>query len=132
MTRSPFPARVLVIDDEKGLRDMLHYTLGRQGHSVSVAEDGEAGVAAARAAEFDVVVCDVMMPGLDGIAALEILKRDRPDLEVIMVTGFPTVETSTRAAALGAFQYLAKPYDLPGLCALIDAAAARKRGGTGA
>ncbi len=126
------PAHVLVIDDEKGLRDMLAYTFRRLKFAVAVAEDGEKGVAAALGADFDVVVCDVMMPGMDGIAVLEILKRERPLLEVVMVTGFPTDETSARAMELGAFDYLAKPYEMTALCSLIEKASARKRERAGA
>jgi DNA-binding NtrC family response regulator len=125
-------AHVLVIDDEKGLRDMLAYTFRRMKFDVAVAEDGEKGVAAALGADFDVVVCDVMMPGMDGIAVLEILKRERPLLEVVMVTGFPTDETSARALELGAFDYLAKPYEIPALCTLVEKAAVRKRERSGA
>lgn len=122
--------RVLVVDDEKGLRDMLSYTLRRLKFEVAVAEDGEKGVAAALAGNFEVVICDIMMPGMDGIAVLEILKRERPSLEVIMVTGFPTDESAARAQDLGAFDYLAKPYDVLNLCAVIENAAARKRART--
>ena len=121
------PTRVLVIDDEKGLRDMLTHTFRRMSFEVGVAEDGEKGVAAALAGEFDVVVCDVMMPGMGGMAVLEILKRERPALEVILVSGFPTDESSTRARQLGAFEYLAKPYDLMALCAALEAAVVHKR-----
>ena len=121
------PVRVLVIDDEKGLRDMLSYTLRRIGFEVAVAEDGEKGLEAARAADFDVVICDVMMPGLDGIAVLEILKRERSALEVVMVTGFPTDGTAARAKELGAFDYLAKPYEVMSLRATLEKAASRKR-----
>ena len=110
---------------------MLTHTLRRMEFEVAVAEDGEKGVAAALAGDFDVVVCDVMMPGMDGIAVLESLKRSRPALEVVMVTGFPTDETSARAMELGAFEYLAKPYDLTALCAVLEAAVARKRGRPG-
>lgn len=125
--RSNPPARILVIDDEKGLRDMLSHTLRRMKFEVAVAEDGEKGVAAALAGDFDAVVCDIMMPGIDGIEVLQILKRERPKLAVVMVTGYPTVETSARASELGAFDYLAKPYDVMALCALLEKAAARTR-----
>jgi DNA-binding NtrC family response regulator len=118
--------RVLVVDDEKGLRDMLAYVLRRMRFEVVVAEDGEKGVAAALASDFDVVVCDVMMPGMDGIAVLEILKRERPALEIVIVTGYPTGETAERARALGAFDYIAKPYEVAALCAVLERAAARK------
>lgn len=121
-------ARVLVIDDERGLRDMLSYTLRRLKFEVAVAEDGEKGVAAALAADFDVAICDIMMSGMNGIAVLEILKRERPALEVVMVTGFPTDETAARARELGAFDYLAKPYQIMELRAVLEKAVARKRG----
>jgi DNA-binding NtrC family response regulator len=119
--------RVLVIDDEKGLRDMLSYFLRRMKCEVVVAEDGEKGVAAALAADFDVVVCDVMMPGMDGIAVLEILKRERPALEFVVVTGYPTDETAARARELGAFDYIAKPYEVAALYAVIQAAARKHK-----
>lgn len=127
MSATNAATRVLVIDDEKGLRDMLAYAFRRMKFEVAVAEDGEKGAAAALAGDFDVVVCDVMMPGMGGIAVLEILKRERPLLEVVMVTGFPTDETSARAMELGAFEYLAKPYEVLALCAVLEKAAARKR-----
>lgn len=119
--------KVLVIDDEKGLRDMLAYTLARMGYQVRSAESGERGVSLARVEPFDAVICDLMMPGMDGIAVLEILKRELPGLEVIMATGFPTIETNEKAAALGAFAYLAKPYDLMAVVSLLERAVARKR-----
>lgn len=119
--------RVLVIDDEKGLRDMLFYTLKRMKFEVAVAEDGATGVAAALSADYDVVICDIMMPGMDGFAVLENLKRERPALEIVMVTGFPSDDSAARATALGAFAYLAKPYEVMALCAVLEKAAARKR-----
>ncbi len=121
------PKSLLVIDDEKGLRDMLSHALSRRGWKVKTAESGETGVAAARAEDFDVILSDIMMPGMDGLAVLEILKRELPTTEVLLVTGYPTAESSERAAALGAFSYLAKPYDLMALCALLEEAVAAKR-----
>lgn len=125
---SAFRVRVLVIDDEKDLLELLSLALRRRGCVVSVADSGEAGVAAARAAEFDVVICDVVMPGMDGPAVLEVLKRERPTIEVIMVTGSPRAETGARCAQLGAFEYLSKPYRLSELFAAVDAAAVKRRG----
>jgi DNA-binding NtrC family response regulator len=121
--------RVLVVDDEKGLRDMMSYALKRMKLEVETAENGEKGIAMALAGAYDVVVCDVMMPGLDGVAVLEILKRERPGLEIILVTGIPDEETAARAVKLGAFDYLAKPYNLLLLFELLEKAGARKRGG---
>lgn len=125
---SALPTRVLVIDDDKYMRDLLTRAFVRRGCAVIAAENGEEGLAAARAADFDVVICDVVMPGMDGLAVLEVLKRERPRIEVIMVTGSPGAETAARSAQLGAFEYLAKPFHLAELCALLDAAAAKRRG----
>lgn len=121
------PPRVLVIDDEKGLRDMLSYSLRRLKFEVVTVEDGEKGVAAALAEPFDVVLCDVMMPGIDGIEVLEILKRERPELEVVIVTGFPTDDMAARASTLGAFAFMAKPYELMILTDTLEKAVARAR-----
>lgn len=127
MSDAPPRTHVLIIDDEKGMRDMLAFTLGKKNFDVTVVENGEKGVAAALEGDFDVVVCDIMMPGLDGIKFLEILKRERPAIEVIVVTGYPHPERYTRAKELGAFDFLSKPYAMATLCPLLEAAAARKR-----
>ncbi len=124
---SPTSARVLVIDDQKGMRDMLCFNLKQKNIEVTAAEDGEKGVEAALGGDFDAVVCDIMLPGLDGIAVLQILKRERPKLEVILVTGFPSPERRARAKELGAFEFLAKPYKMELLCSLLEEAATRKR-----
>jgi DNA-binding response OmpR family regulator len=127
MNTTNTPTRLLVIDDEKGLRDMMTYTFRRLNFEVTAAENGEVGVSAALAGDFDVVLCDIMMPGMNGIAVLEILKRERPALEIIVVTGFPSDETYARARELGAYEYVAKPYDLLALRTLLESAASRKR-----
>ncbi len=106
---------------------MLTYALRRMKFEVAVAENGERGLAAARAAAYDVVLCDVMMPGINGIAVLETLKREKPGLEVVIATGFPTEADAARSRELGAFDYLAKPYQLMELRAVIEKAAARTR-----
>lgn len=117
---------VLVIDDEKGLRDLLFRALSRNGFRVHTAEDGEQGLEAARRDSPDAVVSDVMMPGLDGLQVLEILKKERPATQVILATGYPSAAGARRAAELGAFAYLTKPYDLNALLALLNQSLAPK------
>jgi signal transduction histidine kinase len=119
--------RLLVIDDEKGLRDMLTYTLGRHGYAVTAAESGEQGLELARSQDFDVVVCDVMMPGIGGIETLRALKTLRPLTEVVMATGFATLETAVMAMKDGAYDYISKPFQLEEICALLEKAVERKR-----
>ncbi len=118
---------VLVIDDEKGLREMLHYALTERGYDVATAENGRAAVEQARSRTFDLALCDIMMPIMGGMETLRALKRDHPAMEVIMVTGFATQETAAESLKLGAFDYIAKPYDLDTLCELVDKAMARRQ-----
>jgi DNA-binding NtrC family response regulator len=77
--------------------------------------------------ELDVVVLDIRMPGMDGIETLQEIKKKQPLLEIIILTGYPTVKTSVEAMKNGAFEYLEKPYDIEQLVATIKAALARKR-----
>jgi signal transduction histidine kinase len=114
--------RVLVIDDEPGLCDMLRYGLPKRGFHVECASNGEAGLALAREQIFDLVVCDIMMPGLNGLEVLKKLKEITPDTQVIMATGFATLDTAIESMKRGAFDYLTKPYGLPQICAVLDKA----------
>src|SRR5690348_9255170 len=103
--------KVLVIDDEQGLRDMLVYGLGGRGYDVAVAENGRQAIEKARAERFDLALCDLMMPGIGGVETLQALKQDHPALEVIMVTGYATLETAVESMKLGAYDYIGKPYE---------------------
>jgi DNA-binding NtrC family response regulator len=101
---------VLIIDDEEVMREILEALLTREGYRVKVASSGEEGLECARAASFDAAVVDVMMPGIDGIATLEELKKIDEDLPVVMVTAFASVETAISAMKRGAFDYITKPF----------------------
>lgn len=114
--------RVLVIDDEQELRALLARALKRWGWEVSEAGDGREGLAAALNAEFEVVICDVRMPVMDGLAFLEALKAAMPEIPVIMVSGSSSVAFAARSAELGAYAFLSKPYDVFKLHALVDSA----------
>jgi DNA-binding NtrC family response regulator len=105
-------ASVLVIDDERGLRDMLVFGLSGRGFTVKTAASGDEGMELARHQVFDLVVCDITMPGRNGIDTLKEYKKIQPESEVIMATGFATLETAVEAMKLGAYDYLTKPYSL--------------------
>jgi DNA-binding NtrC family response regulator len=102
--------RILVIDDEHGIRSLCGDVLRRAGHVVEVAATGEAGLAAAHAAPFDLVFCDINLPGLTGLDVLERLLAAAAPPTVILITAYPTVETAVRGMKLGARDYLAKPF----------------------
>ena len=120
-------ASILVIDDDKNQRNMLAFALRDQGYTVVAVESGAQAVAAARADRFDVAICDVMMPDCDGVATLKALKAQHPRLEVVMATGYATPQTAASSMQSGAFNYVAKPYELKDLLAILEKAVARSR-----
>ena len=101
-------ARILVIDDERAIRNTLKEILEFEGYTVDVAEDGKAGIEAVRKQPYDLVYCDVKMPGMDGIEVLEQVE----DTTFIMISGHATVETAVEALKKRAFDFLEKPIDL--------------------
>ena len=117
-------AKLLVVDDEKNLRLVIQKEMSRVGHLVETAPDGEAAWEILEARDFDVLLCDINMPRLDGMA---LLRRVREKIanppEIIMLTGQGTVETAIEAMKLGAYDYLTKPYRIAELAALVDQAA---------
>lgn len=132
MKSAPIGLRILVVDDEKGLRDMLTYALGRKGHRVSAVEGGTQALAAAGAEPFDVALCDVMMPGMGGLETLTALRELRPAMPVILLTGAPVQEEADEALGFGAADYLPKPCELSRLFAAIARAAGPERAASSA
>jgi DNA-binding NtrC family response regulator len=120
-------AKLLVVDDEKNLRTVVQKELVRQGHAVETACDGEEAWQMLEAQDYDVLLCDINMPRLDGMALLRRLceqNQNRP--EVIMLTGQATVETAIEAMKLGAYDYLTKPYRIAELSVLVEQAAEKQ------
>ncbi|MGL6074135.1 MAG: sigma-54-dependent transcriptional regulator [Fimbriiglobus sp.] len=100
---------ILVVDDEKNIRETLAEYLSGQGFQVTTAPNGEHALELTQSTRFDVVLCDVNMPGLDGIQVLEKLSRTSPETYVILITAYATVETAVEAFTKGAHDYLMKP-----------------------
>lgn len=105
-------AKILVIDDEKAIRFALKEILEHEKHSVEEAEDGAAGLAAAKKTKFDLVLCDIKMPKMDGIEVLERLQAMDPDLPVVMISGHGSIDTAVDALKKGAFDFIQKPPDI--------------------
>ena len=103
-------ASILVVDDEEIMREILETLLTREGYQVRLVSSGEEGLELARTHTFDAAIVDVMMPGLDGIATLQELRKLDDDLPVLMITAFASVETAISAMKLGAFDYITKPF----------------------
>lgn len=118
--------RVLAIDDEEPMRRLLKKELERKGFKVETAQDGTSGLALLRKSTFDIILLDIMMPGINGIAVLKKVKTDPAAPEVIVLTGKATVETAVEAMKNGAYDYLTKPYKLDELELIIHRAAERR------
>lgn len=121
-------AKLLVVDDESNLRLVVQKELSRQGHDVDTAPDGESAWDALEQEDFDVLLCDINMPRLDGIGLLRRLReKSQNPPEVIMLTGQATVESAIEAMKLGAYDYLTKPYRITELSALVQQAAEKQK-----
>jgi len=105
-------ANILVIDDERAIRNVLKDILGNEGYKTDEAADGEEGLKKFLAGSFDVVLCDIKMPKMDGLEFLMKASESNPDTPIIMISGHGNIETAVEAVKKGAFDYIAKPPDL--------------------
>ena len=118
--------RVLLVDDEDDFRETLQKRLRNRKLQVEIAENGYKALELIQAQDFDVVVLDVKMPGLDGIDTLKEIKIKKPEVEVIMLTGHASVESGIQGMQLGAFDYVMKPVPLDELLDKMRQAYERK------
>ena len=118
---------VLVIDDKESVRQMLSKTLECEGYEVDVAQDGMAGLRKAKEKRFDLVLTDLKLPQMDGLEVLSSMKELDPEIAVIVMTAYGTIETAVQAIKQGAFDYLAKPFDPDHLNFLIKRALENRR-----
>ena len=104
--------KILIIDDERAIRNSLREILGDEGYSVDVAEDGSAGVQAALAGRYDVIFCDIKMPAMDGTEVLSRLIEEGIDGAIVMISGHADISTAVDCIKKGAFDFIEKPLDL--------------------
>lgn len=116
--------RILVVDDEQAVRDLLSKTLTMADYDVDSADDGPTAIEKMRAVEYDLLITDLKMPGMDGLSVIREARKLAADLRVIIITGYSTEASAIEAINLGVSGYLTKPFRLP----RILAAAARALG----
>src|SRR5688572_16617196 len=103
---------ILIIDDEKAIRKTLTEILSFEGYKLDEAQDGEEGLKKFREKAYDVVLCDIKMPKLDGLEFLQKAVESNPDVPIIMISGHGTIETAVEAVKKGAYDFIQKPPDL--------------------
>ena len=119
--------RVLIGDDEEGLRWVLEKGFRHAGYQVTAVADGEAVLREVRAGPYDLIFLDVRMPGVDGLTLLEHLRTLCPDTQVVIMTAHGTMETAIQAMQRGAYDYLAKPFDIDEALLLAERALAARQ-----
>ena len=120
-------ARILVVDDDPEIRESLAEVLSYDDHTVEVARDGIEAQRFLERNDFDIVLCDVRMPGRDGLELLDWARQHKPEVEFIMLSGHATIETAVAATKRGAFDFMEKPLDLPRLEILIRNATEKRK-----
>ncbi len=118
---------ILVVDDEEAFRYMLSTLIAKSGYHVDTAPDGVAAINAVQTSHFDVVLCDVKMPKVDGVEVLKFIKGNTPAVEVVMLTGYADVATAVECMKIGAYDYITKPTTAEELLSTIDRALERRR-----
>ena len=104
--------KILVIDDERAIRNSLKEILGDEGYDVDVAEDGPSGLAMVDKERYNIIFCDIKMPGMDGIEVLDKLNEEGIDSAIVMISGHGDIETAVDCIKKGAFDFIQKPLDL--------------------
>ncbi len=117
MNRQP---SILVVDDELLIRDLLYDFFKEHGWNISVAENGEKALELLRARDIDLVLTDIKMPEMDGLALSEKVKETNPEMPVVLMTGYPTVDSAISALRMKVSDYVVKPFNINQLYKTID------------
>lgn len=118
--------KILVVDDEAVVRLSHNRILAGQNCKVETVDGGQQALDSMQTEPADLVLMDLRMPGMDGLATLKAMKEKWPDTEVVIITGYPSVYTAREAVRLGAFDYLAKPVDPDKVRAVMNQAMAQR------
>jgi DNA-binding NtrC family response regulator len=119
-------ANVLLVDDEEKFLNAFSQTLEARGMKVDTATSGEDAVGRVQAKDFDAIVLELSMPGMGGLEALRKMKRENPDLQIIVLTGHGTLQAGVEAMKSGALDFMEKPVDLNKLLSRIEEAQEKK------
>ncbi len=124
---SDAPVQILVIDDDKAMRDACYQILSRQGYQVELAASARQGLTLLERSSYDAILLDLVMPDVDGLEALKKIKALDPDIEVIIITGYGTIQSAVETIKAGAFHFLSKPFVPDDLRNLVNRALEKRR-----
>ncbi|MGB9639399.1 MAG: response regulator [Anaerolineales bacterium] len=127
MANKMTPIKILVIDDEQGIREGTKRALSPEGYQVDTAENGDQGLELIQKNNYDLVLLDVMMPGISGIELIEKIHQVDPETVCIIITGYATVEMAVRAIKEGAYDFLTKPFTVDDLLIVVNQGLERRR-----
>ena len=122
-------SKILIIEDEAAIRRVLTKILSEENvtYQVDEAEDGFQGVEKVKSEDYDLILCDIKMPKMDGVEVLEMVKKIKPEIPIVMISGHGDLETAINTMRLGAFDYISKPPDLNRLLNTVRNALDRKQ-----
>ena len=121
------PVKILIVDDERIICDGCRLVLSEQGYLVESRINGKTGLGAIREGQFDLILLDMKLPDMDGMEILRAVRKEKPDVDVIVMTGYSTVPNAVEAMKLGAFDYLTKPFTDDELIITVERAIEKKR-----
>ena len=117
---------ILVVEDGKSQREMLRDFLRKEGHTVGEAENGELAIQRVRERQYDLILLDYRMPGMDGMEVLRAVKGINPEIDVVIVTAEGTIDMAVEAMKAGALDYITKPIEFEELLLLVKRVAERR------
>ncbi|MFV1951357.1 MAG: sigma-54-dependent transcriptional regulator [Nitrospinota bacterium] len=120
-------SKILVVDDEKGMRDFLSIMLKKEGYEVITADGGAEAIDLVKDNSFDLVITDIKMPRLDGLTVLSVTGERDPHIPVIMITAFASTETAVEAMKKGAYDYITKPFKIDEIKLIVKKALEKKK-----
>jgi len=123
----PKTYKVLVVDDEQVIRNLFARILTAKGHQVISVDNGKDALQKVMEQSFDIVFTDIVMPGIDGTATFKALRKLKPDLPIVIMTGFAVEDKIEEAMSLGAVDYLYKPFDISEITLILKRLEKKKR-----
>lgn len=119
--------RILVVDDEKIICELIGRTLKRNNYDVEIARNGKTAIEKIKEDKFDILITDVRMPKINGMEVLREIKEANPFIEVIVITGYPTVELAVEAIKIGAYDFITKPFDIDKVQLMVNKCLEKQR-----